>query len=181
MSVQHNIQITNGKGSLALANGNYTITAEAFGYNPPSLDPSTIEIIEGKNEYSFTISATGTLTLHITDDGTAGGVPIEGATFYRCDAEGNTYGDIITSNADGDAIFNNVPYSADVTPLSVYFKQVSSDGEHTFNAELQNTTLQNQEVTLQISNPDATERTFTFTDKNYANLPIANGKLIAEG
>ena len=181
MSVQHNIPITNGKGSLSLADGNYNVTAEVLGYDPSTLDPSSIEVVEGTNDYGFTISATGTLTLHVTDDGTDVGVLIEGATFYRCDAEGNTYGDIITSTADGDAVFNHVPFSTDGTPPTIYFKQVSSDGEHTFSADLQNTTLQEQEVTIQISNPEATERTFTLTDKNYANLPIADGKLIAEG
>lgn len=180
MSVQHNIPITNGKGSLALVDGNYNVTAEIIGYDTSTLDPTNIEIVEGTNEYSFTISATGTLTLHVTDDGTDVGVPIEGATFHRCDAEGNTYGDVITSTADGDAVFNNVPFSTDETAPTVYFKQISSDGEHTFSVDLQSTTLQEQEVTIQISNPEATERTFTITDKNYENLPITDGKLLVQ-
>ena len=48
--------------------------------------------------------------MHVSDDDTDFGVPIQGVTFYRCDAEGNIYGDLIESDVDRNAVFENVPY-----------------------------------------------------------------------
>ena len=115
--------------------------------------------------------------MHVSDDGTEIGVPIQGATFYRCDAEGNTYGDLIESDVDGNAVFENVPYLDGEEGPTIYFKQVSSDGEHEFNQDLQNTTLAQETKTVEISNPEAAARTFTLTDANYANLPIEDGEI----
>ena len=174
---QHIIPITNGNGSKELVNGNYNVVANVSGYDNSTILPETQEITEGIDSYSFTIAATGTLTLHVSDDGTDIGVPIQGATFYRCDAEGNTYGNLIESDVDGNAVFENVPYLDGEEGPTIYFKQVSSDGEHEFNQDLQNTTLAQETKTVEISNPEAVARTFTLTDVNYANLPIENGEI----
>lgn len=173
---QHVIPITNGKGTKEITNGTYDVTGEFTGYDNSSILPATQEISEGVNEYSFTIAATGKLTLHVTDDGTDVGVPIEGATFIRCDAEGNTYGNPVTSDVDGNAVFEHVPFAAYSAP-AVYYKQTASDGEHEFSDELRNTTLTEENVTVEIENSDSTERTFTITDANYENLPIADGNI----
>lgn len=173
----HNIPITNGKGSKELANGNYNVTSVIVGYNNDSIDPATVEITEGVNSYDFTIAASGTLILHVSDDGTDIGVPIVGATFYRCDSEGTTYGDAVVSDDDGNAIFNYVPYSAEGDAPTVYFKQTESDGEHTFNGEVQNTTLSEETLTVEIANEVAATREFNLTDANYSGLPIAVGNL----
>ena len=170
-----NIPITNGKGSISIVPGTYDVTATADGYDASSLDPTSVTIESGIDDYAFTIAATGTLTLHVTDDGTEYGVQIVGATFQRCDSDGKTYGAVITTDGDGNAVFNYVPYSTSGTAPKVYFKQISSDEEHTFSAGLQNTTLNTETVTIQIENPDANEKNFTLTDKNYAGLPIADG------
>ncbi len=174
---QHIIPITNGNGSKELANGNYNVVANVSGYDNATILPETQEITEGIDSYSFTIAATGTLTLHVSDDGTDIGVPIQGATFYRCDAEGNTYGDLIESDVDGNAVFENVPYLDGEEGPTIYFKQVSSDGEHDFNQDLQTTTLDQETKTVEILNPEAAARTFTLTDANYANLPIEDGEI----
>lgn len=173
---QHVIPITNGKGTKEITNGTYDVTGEFTGYDNSSILPATQEISEGVNEYSFTIADTGKLTLHVTDDGTDVGVPIEGATFIRCDAEGNTYGNPVTSDVDGNAVFQHVPFAADSAP-AVYYKQTASDGEHEFSDELRNTTLTEENVTVEIQNTDSTERTFTIIDANYENLPIADGNI----
>lgn len=157
-----------------LTDGNYTITSSVAGYDNSSIDPSTLEITEGVNDYSFTIAATGTLTLHVSDDGTEIGIPIVGAVFYRCDSEGNTYGEQILSDDSGNAVFNNVPYAESDAPI-IYFKQISSDGEHTFDGELQNTTLTEETGIVEIANALVAERTISLTDANYANLPISDG------
>lgn len=177
MSKQHVIPITNGVGSKELANGNYTVTSLTAGYDDSTITPPEQEITEGVNTYDFTIAATGTLTLHVTDDGSDIGIPIVGAPFQRCDAEGTTYGDAIVSDDEGNAIFNNVPHSAEGNAPTIYFKQIESDGEHTFDSELQNTTLTEETQTLEIANPEATARTFNLTDANYTGLPIADGEI----
>ena len=174
--MEHLIPITNGKGSKELTSGTYNVVAEITGYNNDSIDPNTLDIEEGTNDYNLTIAASGTLTLHVSDDGTDIGVPIIGATFYRCDSEGNTYGEIITSNDEGNAIFNYVPYAENDAP-TIYYKQITSDGEHNFDDTLQNTTMTTDTLTIEIENRPATERNFTVTDANYENLPITDGKI----
>lgn len=85
--MQHIVPITNGKGSKELVDGIYTVTSSITGYNNSTITPSEQTITEGVSEYNFTISAIGTLTLHVSDDGTELEVPIVGATFIRCDSE----------------------------------------------------------------------------------------------
>lgn len=176
MASQHIIPITNGKGSKELADGSYTVEATASGYDASTITPSTQEITEGVDSYSFTLAATGVLTLHVTDDGTDIGIPIVGASFHRCDQEGTTYGEAIVSGEDGNAIFNAVPYDADTPPI-VYFKQINSDGEHTFDGTLQNVEMDAETKVVEIANGDAPTREFTLTDANYEGLPIADGEI----
>lgn len=173
---EHLIPITNGVGSKELVDGTYNVTATVNGYDASSIDPSNVEITEGVDSYDFTISATGTLTLHVSDDGTEIGVPIVGAKFHRCDAEGNTYGDETVSDDEGNAVFNNVPYAESDAP-SIYYKQIASDGEHTFDDILQSTTLTEETGVVEIQNPDAAVRTINLTDANYSGLPIENGSV----
>ena len=170
------VTITNGTGTQELINDTYTVTALVTGYDNATIDPSTVNIVEGTNTYPFTISATGTLTLHVTDTGLISGTPIVGATFIRTDSAGNEYGAVITSDSNGDAMFNNVPY-ADSNAPTIYFKQTASDGDHEFNATVQSTTLTTQTNTLEIENPAGALRTINLTDANYTNLPIENATL----
>ena len=60
---RHTIPITNGKGSIELVNGNYRATVVANGYDASTLNPKEISIVEGTNNYTFTVSGNGTLTL----------------------------------------------------------------------------------------------------------------------
>lgn len=170
------ITITNGVGSERIANGEYDVTLNAIGYNNSSINPAEIEIEECTNTYNFTVAAEGTLTLHVSEEGTAGGTPIVGATFVRTDSLGTQYGDAITSDSNGNAVFNNVPYDALNAP-TIYFMQTASDGEHTFNSEVQSTTLTTQTQILEIQNELFAERTFNLTDANYANLPIESATI----
>ena len=170
------ITILNGTGSGNLVNGSYSVTSNSTGYDNTSISPSNVTIEAGTNSYQFTISATGTLTLHVTEDGTSSGTPIIGATFVRTDSSGNEYGAEITSDTNGDAVFNNVPYSDSSAP-TIYFKQLSSDGSHEFDSSVQNTTLSTSTSTMQITNTIGALRTITLTDSNYQNLPIENASL----
>lgn len=170
------ITITNGSGTANVINGKYDVDANVNGYNNSSISPAEVEIENGTNTYSFTISATGTLTLHVTEDGTSGGTPIVGATFVRTDSNGTEYGTPITSDSNGNAVFNNVPFDATNAP-TIYFKQTTSDGDHEFSSDVQNTTMTTNTSTMQITNTVGASRTFTLTDANYNNLPIETGTL----
>lgn len=174
---EHIIPITNGKGTKELINATYDVTATVSGYDNSSITPNTQEVTEVEDNYSFTISATGTLTLHVSDDGTEIGIPIVGAKFVRCDAEGTTYGGEITSDDSGNAVFNNVPYLEGDTPPNIYYKQTSSDGEHNFGSALQTITLEASEKTVEVLNAPAKERKITLTDAYYENLPIEDGAI----
>ena len=170
------INITNGTGTGELINGTYTVTSEVNGYDNNTINPSSLTVTEGTNSYALTIGATGTLTLHVTEDGTSTGTAIVGATFVRCDSSGNEYGETITTDTNGDAIFNNVPYAATSAPL-IYYKQLTSDGDHEFNANLQNVSLTTSTYTEEIENPVGATRTINLTDANYENLPVDSGIL----
>lgn len=172
------ITITNGTGTSNIINGNFNVTSNVNGYDNTSINPSSVNITEDTNTYQFTISASGTLTLHVTEDGTASGVPVVGASFIRTDASGNTYGNSITTDSNGDAIFSNMPYAETDAP-TIYFKQTASDGEHEFNDQVQSTTMSESTSTLEIENTLGALRTITLIDANYENLPL-DGTLTLE-
>jgi len=163
--------ITNGTGTANLINDTYSVTAEVNGYDNSSINPASITIEEGTNTYAFTIAASGTLTLHVTEDGTSSGTPIVGATFIRTDSSGTEYGSPVTSDSNGDAVFNNMPFDSTNAP-TIYFKQTASDGDHEFDSSVQSTTMTASTETLEIQNPQGAQRTINLTDANYENLPI---------
>ena len=174
------ITITNGVGTSDLINGTYSVTADVTGYDNASINPASISVVEGTNTYALTISSTGTLTLHVTEDGTSTGVAVVGATFIRTDSTGNEYGSVITTDANGDAVFNNVPYAASGAP-TIYYKQTASDGNHEFSTVVQSTTLTSQTATVEITNALGAQRTINLTDANYANLPVDGLLTFTEG
>ena len=170
------ITITNGEGSAALINDTYSVSASVTGYDNTSINPTSVTVEAGTNTYAFTIAATGTLTLHVTEDGTVAGTPIVGATIIRTDASGNEYGTAVTTDAQGDAVLANVPYDETNAP-TIYYKQTASDGDHEFVNTVQSITMIASTSTVQISNPQGATRTISLTDANYANLPIDGGSL----
>lgn len=169
--MEKQIIITNGVGTSDVVNGSYSVTSSVTGYDNTTLNPDSVTIVEGTDQYNFTIAATGTLTLHVTEDGLSTGTPVVGATFIRTDSTGNEYGNAITTDSTGNAVFNNVPFSATAAP-TVYFKQTASDGAHEFNAEVQSTNLTASTQTTEIQNPLGALRTINMTDANYENLPV---------
>ena len=166
------VTITDGVGTTELINGSFNITADVPGYDNSAIMPSQITVNASTNTYAFTISATGALTLHVTDDGTSTGNPIVGATFIRTDETGAEYGTSITTDTNGDAIFNNVPFDATAAPI-IYYKQTSSDGDHEFDTSVLNTTMTSDASTVQIQNATGATRTINLTDANYENLPLS--------
>jgi len=170
------VDITNGTGTVELINDTYTVTAEVTGYDNSTINPSSITVDASTNTYAFTISGTGTLTLHVTDTGTTAGTPIVGATFIRTDSAGTEYGSVITTDAQGNAVFNNVPFAETGAPL-VYYKQTASDGDHESDSTVQSTSLTTQTSTVEITNAPGATRTINLTDANYDNLPIETASL----
>ena len=170
------VNILNGTGAERLINGVYTVTADVTGYDNSTINPSSITVDQTTNTYAFSISATGTLTLHVTEDGTSSGTAVVGATFVRCDSTGTEYGTPVVSDSNGDCVFNNVPYAASNAPV-IYYKQTASDGEHEFDNTLKNITMTTSEDTVEIENILGAERTINLFDANYQNLPIESGSL----
>ena len=167
----YNINVVNGTATENILNGDYSVSTNVTGYDNNTIDPISVTISEGVNEYNFTVAATGTLTVHISETGVADGTPIVGAKIIRCDSEGNTYGSEATTNVEGNAILANVPYAASDAP-TIYFKQTASDGTHEFPVTLQSTTMTTQTSTFELQNPMAALRTINYTDKNYEGLKI---------
>ncbi len=176
MAKPYNISINGGSGTAQVLNDSYNVTANVAGYNNASILPASLDVTAGTNNYALTIAATGTLTLHVTEDGTESGTPIVGATFARTDSLGTAYGSEITTDASGNAVFENVPFDSTNAPL-IYYKQTASDGEHEFDDTIQNTSLTTSTSTVEIENAVPATRTFTLTDANYANLPL-DGEII---
>ena len=177
---RHTIPITNGKGSIELVAGIYNATAIAGGYDASTLNPKSVTIIDGTDTYAFTISAKGILTLHVTDTGDPNtGVQIVGAKFIRTDSTGTIVGNEIITNDNGDAVFNNVPF-AETGSTAIYYKQISSDGGHTFDDTVKSITMTEETETVQITNPPAPVRNFTLMDASFPNIPIIDGQILLQ-
>ncbi len=170
MALPYNILIENGTGNAQIVNGDYAVTAAAAGYNPISIDPAAVTVAEDTNTYAFTIAATGTLTLHVTETG-APTIPIVGASFRRCDSGGTEAGPTIVTDVNGEADFPFVPFAAADAP-QIYFKQLTSDGNHNFIQTVQSRTMATSEETMEITNALPTIKSVTLTDFNYPDLPI---------
>ena len=177
---RHTIPITNGKGSIELVTGTYNATALADGYDASTLNPQSVTIIDGTDTYAFTISAKGILTLHVTDTGNPDtGVQIVGAKFIRTDSTGTIVGNEITTNQDGNAVFENVPFAPSGSP-AIYYKQISSDGGHTFDDTVKSIIMTEKSQIIEIENPIAPVRNFTLTDESFPNIPIKDGQIILQ-
>ena len=171
MAKPYTINITNGTGSANILNDIYNVNANVPGYDNTTILPANLDVVAGTNNYTLTISASGTLTLHVTETGEASGTPIVGATFIRTDAAGNTYGNVVTTDETGNAIFNNVPFAEHDAPL-IYYKQTASDGEHEFDDTVKSISLTTSTLTFEVINALPATRTIVLTDANYTNLPV---------
>ncbi len=168
----YNVTITNGTGSQAMQRGAYNVSATAAGYDASTLSPTTFTATDSPQTQAFTLSANGTLTFVVNDTGAAGGTPIAGGTIVMTDATGAIeYGQPVTVGANGEAVFENVPYGTTAEPFRLYFKQLTAaEGYNPVEGVISvSTTAQTQ--TEYVQNTAAAEQTFTLTDENYG-LPI---------
>ncbi len=168
----YNVTITNGSGSQAMQRGTYNVTATANGYDGATLEPKTFTATDTPATQAFTLSANGTLTFNVNETGAAGGTPITSGTIVMTDSTGTTeYGQPVTIDATGNAVFANVPYGTTAEPFQLYFKQLTTaDGYNVFDGVI-SVSMTSQTQTEYIQNTAAAVQTFTLNDANY-NLPI---------
>lgn len=171
MAKPYNITITNGEGTAQVINGEYQVTANAVGYLNSSIDPTSLTINNETDTYSLTIAASGSLIIHVSDDGTETGNPIVGATFYRTDSSGNNVGNPFTTDNEGKTTITYLPFASENSP-TVYYKQTISDGNHNFDNTVKEIILTEEETPIEIENSNPLTKTFILKDANYTDLNI---------
>lgn len=169
----YDVTITNGTGSQNMMAGTYTVTAtEAPGYDLTTLTPTTYTATTAEGTGDFTLSAAGTLTFIVNETGAAGGTPITSGTIVMTDSTGTTeYGTAVSINANGEAVFENVPYGTETEPYTLYFRQLTTDDTHNVYDGVITVNMITQNQTEYIQNTATAVQTLTLTDANY-NLPI---------
>ena len=175
----YNVTITNGTGSQAMKAGTYNVSAtSAHGYDITTLSPTTYTATDSTGTGTFTLSANGTLTLVFNETGASGGTPITTGSVVMRDSTGNTqYGNSITINSTGEAVFNNVPFGDSETPFKLYFKQLTTDDNHNIYESVIVVDMTSQTQTQYVQNTEIALQTITLTDSNYSGLPIGNATL----
>ncbi|MBO4823460.1 MAG: hypothetical protein J5580_02735 [Clostridia bacterium] len=176
----YNVLITNGVGSESMEPGTYTVTATyAPGYDLTTLAPTSYTVTSDSQTGAFTLSANGTLTITFNETGATGGTPITAGTVVMTDATGETqYGPVVNIDANGVAIFDNVPYGSTQSAYTLYFKQLTSDASHNVYPNVFAVGMGGQTQSEYILNtPKMVEQNFTLTDANYTGMPIENANL----
>lgn len=172
---KYEIKIENGVGTASIPNGIYSVESNTAGYLNTSVQPKQIEITASTDTYKFTLDAIATLKLHVTENGSSEGPAIVGAKFVRCDINGNIYGDEVTTDASGNAIFENLPFDSSIKAPIIYYKQILSDEFHQFDSSLQITVLESTYNVIEVTNPLPDEKTFNLSEEKYSDLPVAIG------
>lgn len=173
----YNVTITDGKGSAAMKPATYSVTANADGYESTTLSPTAFTATAEGADGAFTMSANGVLTIIFNETGAQGGAPITGGSVVMTDSTGAArYGSEITIGTNGEAVFNNVPYSA-ASPYALYFVQLTSDDAHEPFAGVITVNMNAAAQTEYVANAAYTLQTVTLTDANYSGLPVANATL----
>lgn len=174
---KYDISITNGTGQQEILNGSYTIASNIKGYDNTTIDPKNVTFDASKNTLNLTIAGNATLTLHVTENETSTGTAVSGATFQRCNQDGTvSYGNPVTSDSTGNAIFEHFPYDTS-EPITVYYKQLNSDGSHEFDNTVKTISMDNQTKLIEVKNAKASLRTLTVKDQYYQEVSDINGTI----
>ena len=173
----YNVTITDGSGSVAMKQGQYSVTVSANGYDATTLSPAVYTATAEPGSQAFTVSADGELTLVFNETGAEGGTPVTAGSVVMTDASGvERYGSPVTIDSNGAAVFANVPYNA-TTPYVLYFLQTESDGGHNPSDNVISVDMSNQNQTEYVVNRPIALQTFTLTDANYSGLPVAEAQI----
>ena len=175
----YQVTITNGAGSESMKAGAYAVTAvSAPGYDLTSLSPSTFTATAEASSQAFTLAAEGTLTFIVNETGAAGGTPITGGAIVMTDSAGTVeYGSPVTIDSNGNAVFDNVPYGDGTSPITLYFKQLTSDASHNVHTGVITVSMTAQTQTEYLQNTAIALQSFTLTDANYSGLPVDSASL----
>lgn len=177
---QYVVTITNGAGSRNLPAGLYDVTANVTGY-AGVLDPDSFTATTSTGSESFTLAATGTLTLTVNETGASGGTPITSGSFIRCSADGlTTYGTAKTVSGIGECVFDHVPFGDGVTPYTIYVLQLTSDGEHNIHSGVIAVDMEASTQGEYVQNSLAAEQDFALEDAYYSGLNLS-GSLTFDG
>ena len=169
----YNVTITDGTGSQAMQKGTYSVSATANGYDASTLTPKTFTATDAPGSETFTLSATGTLTFIVNETGADGGTAITSGSIVMTDSTGNTqYGQPVTIDASGNAVFANVPYGTTGDPIQLYFKQLSTDENHNIFEGVISVSMTSETQTEYVQNTAIAVQTFTVSDANYPGLQI---------
>lgn len=171
----YQVTINNGAGSANMKAGTYDVVAsEAKGYDLSSLAPATYTATAAPGSQAFTLSAQGTLTMIFNETGAQGGTPITEGSVVMTDEDGDAqYGSPVTIGADGNAVFENVPYGDGTEPFPLYFKQLATDETHNIHAGVVSVEMTSQTNTVYVENSPVAAQSFTLTDAHYAGLPVS--------
>lgn len=176
----YNVTIINGSGSQTMQTGEYSVSAiYAPGYDMTTLAPTSYSATSSTSTGTFTIAATGTLTIIFNETGAEGGTPITSGSVVMTDSTGEVqYGGVVDINSNGIATFENVPFGSEQSAYTLYFKQLTSDENHNIYPDVFAVGMGNQTQTEYILNtPKSVLQNFTLTDANYPNLPVYNAVL----
>lgn len=176
----YNVSITNGTGSQMMTPGNYTVSATyAPGYDITSLSPTTYTATSPTGTGTFTLTASGTLTIIFNETGAEGGTPITSGNVVMTDQTGDIeYGSAVNIDSTGTAVFNNVPYGSTEAPYTLYFKQLASDTEHNIYPDVFIVGMGSATQTEYILNTHIpTTQSITLSDGTYSGLPVSSAVL----
>ena len=177
----YNVEITNGNGSQNMKKGDYSVTVSANGYEATTLSPTSYSASASSGTGNFTVSANGVLTLTFNETGASGGTAVTSGSVVMTDSTGATeYGSPVNIGANGEAVFNNVPYGAE-TPYVLYFVQKSTDDSHNVYEGVITVNMASASQSEYVINLPIANQTFSLTDANYSGLPVASATLTFTG
>lgn len=178
----HVITFANGVAS------NVTLPVGEYTFVPGSI---TIPGYTNATATNFTItSATQTVTLQLTANGVLNvtvqgdpGTPIVGAKLQMSNSSGTTdYGTAATTDTQGQASFNHLPYGTTENPTDLWVHQLNSDASHAPidapQAVSMGTTPKNIDITNQRL---AANITMNASDANYPGITPISGQITYNG
>lgn len=175
---EYNVNIVNGVATVDLPAGSYTVSAVTVnGYKLDTLNPTSLTVTAAAAT-DFEIAADGTLTVHVTEDGTSGGTVVAGSKFQRCDKNGNTVGTEQTTDLSGNVSFSNTPYG-DLTS-KIYLKNTQAAIGHVLLDDILEFIPTTQTQTCELAEPLVYTQTINLTDENYVGLNIENATIKIE-
>lgn len=176
----YTVTIINGSGSQTMETGEYSVSAiYAPGYDMATLSPTSYSATATGETGTFTIGATGTLSIVFNETGEAGGTAITSGTVVMTDSTGEVqYGSVAEIDSNGTATFSNVPFGSEQAAYTLYFKQLTSDDNHNIYQSVFAVGMGGQTQTEYVLNTlKSVLQNFTLTDANYPNLPVYNAAL----